>query len=91
MKAIARLVWSYFTCTPVIRAFTFGGLAVMALAFFILMTRAQSGPLLWLAIVGYIAIFLGSALMPLMFGRLARSHSIRVLPYGRVSFSSALS
>ena len=29
MKAVARLVCSYFTGTPVLRAFTIGGLALM--------------------------------------------------------------
>ncbi len=33
--------------------------------------------------LGVTMIFLGSALMPLMFGRMARSHLIRVLPWGR--------
>lgn len=84
MKAVLRLVWSYFMCTPAMRFFTFGGLALMLLAFIILMTRAQSAELLWLALIGQLAFFLGSWLMPLMFGRLAKSHAVRVLPYGRV-------
>lgn len=84
MKAVLRLVWSYFTCTPMARAFTFGGLALMAVAFFILMTRSQSAELLWVAVVGYLLFFLGSWLMPLMFGRLAKSHASRVLPHARL-------
>jgi hypothetical protein len=84
MKAVLRLVWSYFTCTPVIRAFTFGGVAMMLAPFVALMTRGQSGELLWAATLGYLAFFLGSSLMPLMFGRLAQSHAARVLPHGRL-------
>ena len=84
MKAVARLVWSYFTGTPVLRVFTIGGLILMAIDFYILVTQPHSGEKFWLAILGLIVFFLGSALMPVMFGRLARSHAIGVLPGGRV-------
>ena len=52
MKAVVRLVWSYFTGTPVLRAFTIGGLILMAIDFYILTTQPQSGEKLWLAILG---------------------------------------
>ena len=84
MKAVARLVWTYFTGTPVLRAFTFGGLVLIAVDLYVLVTQPQSGEMLWLAVLGLIAFFFGSSLMPVMFGRLARSHSIGVLPGGRV-------
>ena len=84
MKAVARLVWSYFTGTPVLRAFTIGGLTLMAIDFYILATQPQAGEKFWLAILGIIVFFIGSALMPVMFGRLARSHAAGVLPGGRV-------
>ena len=84
MKAVARLVWSYFTGTPVLRAFTIGGLILMAIDFYILATQPQSGEKLWLAMLGIIVFFVGSSLMPVMFGRLARSHAAGVLPGGRV-------
>jgi hypothetical protein len=45
---------------------------------------AQGDWLLAVPFVGVTMIFLGSALMPLMFGRMARSHLIRVLPWGRL-------
>jgi hypothetical protein len=83
MRTVLRLVWSYFTGTPITRAFTFGGVALMLLAFIVLMTRSQSAGLLWMAVVGFLAFYLGSWLMPLMFGRLAQSHAVRVLPHGR--------
>ena len=84
MKSVVRLVWSYFTGTPVLRAFTIGGLIMLAIDFYILTTQPQSGEKLWLAILGLIFFFIGSALMPVMFGRLARSHSVAVLPGGRI-------
>jgi len=84
MKAVARLVWSYFTGTPVLRACTIGGLVLMIVDFYILMTQPHSGEKLWLAVMGLTFFFIGSALMPVMFGRLARSHAIGVLPGGRL-------
>lgn len=84
MRAVLRLVWQYFMGTPVNRAFTLAGLAIQAFALYVLTTRAQSGAMLWIAILGVIALFVGSALMPLTVGRLARSHFIAIVPYGRV-------
>jgi membrane-bound ClpP family serine protease len=68
MKAVARLVWSYFTGTPVLRACTIGGLILMAIDFCILLTQPNSGEKHWLAILGLIFFFIGSALMPVLFG-----------------------
>lgn len=84
MKAVARLVWSYFTGTPVLRAFTIGGSILLAVDFYILTTQRQSGEKFWLAILGIVLFFMGSSLMPVMFGRLARSHTMRILPGGRL-------
>jgi len=84
MKAVARLVWSYFMGSLVTRVCTFGGLVLIAVAFYVLMTQPQSGEMLWLASIGMIVFFAGSSLMPMMFGRLGGSHSIGVLPGGRL-------
>lgn len=83
MKAVARLVWSYFTGTPVLRGFTIAGLILLAINFYILLTQLRSGEKHWVAIFGVILLFVGSSLMPVMFGRLARSHLVGVLPGGR--------
>jgi hypothetical protein len=83
MKAVLRLVWSYFTGAPLLRALTFGGLALMAVDFYFMLTQPQSGEKLWVAQIGVILFFAGSSLMPVMFGRLASSHSMGVLPGGR--------
>jgi hypothetical protein len=84
MKAVARLVWTYFTGTTLNRIFSLGGLALMAIAGFVLVTREKSGDMVWIAGLGHIALFIGSSLLSLMFGRLAKSHSIRILPHGRL-------
>jgi MFS family permease len=83
MKAIARLVFSYFTGSPVLRACTIGGLALMALDFYFVLTQPWSDHQIWFAILGVMFFFVGSSLMPVMFGRLARSHLVGVLPGGR--------
>ena len=84
MKAVARLVFTYFTCSPLLMFFSAAGLVLFAFA----------GPAIKFGAIGVetsvslmlaqLSLFIGSALMPLQFGRLARSHIIRVLPYGRV-------
>lgn len=84
MKAVARLVYSYFMGSPVFRAFTISGLILLTVDFYFVATQPQSGEKLWIAVLGIILLFLGTSLMPMMFGRLARSHSIGVLPGGRV-------
>jgi hypothetical protein len=49
-----------------------------------LKVMSQDGWILTVPFAAAVMIFMGSALMPLMFGRLARSHAIRVLPHGRL-------
>jgi hypothetical protein len=84
MKAVARLVWSYFMGSLVTRICTFAGIALIVAAAYILVTQPQSDATLWFAIIGMIVFFAGSGLMPVMFGRLAASHSIGILPGGRL-------
>jgi len=84
MRAVLRLVYTYFTATPVLRAFTIGGLASWAISLYMLTTQAQSTAKVAVGMTGLAAVFLGSALMPLMVGRLARSHAMGILPYGRL-------
>lgn len=83
MKAVARLVWSYFMCSMLMRVLTISGLVLVAIDLYILMTQTHSGGTLWIAIFGLIFLFVGSSSMPVMFGRLASSHANRVLPGGR--------
>jgi hypothetical protein len=84
MRAVARLVFTYFTCSRLLMFFAVAGLVLFAV----------SGPAVHFGAIGVeisgtlflaqLSLFVGSALMPLQFGRLARSHIIRVLPYGRL-------
>jgi hypothetical protein len=84
MKAVLRLVYSYFMGSRVMRAITLGGLILLSINFVIVVTQPQSGEKLWIAFIGIIVFFVGSSFMPVIFGRLARSHVIGVLPYGRL-------
>lgn len=84
MNAVARLVLTYAFGTRVLRAFSVIGFIILIATAVLLALMAQSEWLLTLPFVGAVMLFLGSALMPLMFGRMAHSHLIRVLPWGRV-------
>ena len=84
MRAIARLVFSYFTCTPLLRAFSAVGLAGILALSYAIQHLHQGDVMIWSATLAIGAFSIGSALMPLMFGRMARSHLMRVLPYGRL-------
>ena len=84
MKAIARLVYSFFMSTPLTRALSIGGLALCAISLLVLTSLPQSEHMLSFAWAGQMAFFLGSALMPSMVGRLSQGHASHLLPYGRV-------
>ena len=84
MKAIARLVYSFFMSTPLTRALSIGGLALCAISLLVLTSLPQSEHMLAFAWAGQMAFFLGSALMPSMVGRLSQGHASHLLPYGRV-------
>src|SRR5262249_33756869 len=84
MNAVARLVLTYAFGTRVLRSFSVAGFTVLIAGTVLLGFLAQSEWLLVIPFFGAALLFLGSALMPLMFGRMARSHLIRVLPWGRV-------
>jgi hypothetical protein len=83
MKAVARLVLTYAFGTRILRSFSVAGFVLIVASFVLLAFLAQSNWLLTIPFLGAVLVFLGSALMPLMFGRMARSHLIRVLPWGR--------
>jgi len=91
MKAVARLVWSYFMGSVLTRTLTIIGAVLLGADLCILATQPESGEMLWLGIFGLIALFVGSSWMPLMFGRLAGSHAARVMPGARLKLlASAL-
>ncbi len=84
MKAVIRLLWSYFTCTPLLRGFTFGGAAALIGSCVVMWCLPQSGLSLAVAALSSGALLLGSAMMPLMFGRMARSRGLGSLAQGRI-------
>jgi len=84
MSTVARLVYSYFMCTPLTRALTLGGVALYVFSMFVLTSWPQSEHMLAFAWAGQMALFLGSAMMPLMFGRIAQSKAMGLLPHGRL-------
>jgi hypothetical protein len=91
MKAVARLVYSYFMSTPMTRTLTLAGLGLCAFSMYVLTSWPQSEHMLAFAAAGQIALFLGSAMMPLLFGRMAQGKAMVLLPYGRLKLlASAL-
>jgi hypothetical protein len=84
MKAVLRLVYTYFTCTPAQKSFSVVGAVLIVGSTVLLVSVAQSWSLGALVFIGVASLFIGSSMMPLMFGRLARSHMSRTLPGARV-------
>ena len=83
MKAVARLVLSYFNATLWSRCATLIGLCGITLAIVYSPTASlQTAQLLGVA--GIAAFFFGSAMMPIMAGQLLRARSIGILPVGRI-------
>jgi hypothetical protein len=92
MRTVFTLVVSYFTRTPGLRWLSLAGLVglVVGGAILALIDVSEVGASL-AAFLGAASLFVGAALMPYMVGRLAGSHAIYVLPYGRLKvFLSAL-
>ncbi len=84
MRALARLVYEYFFGTPLTRALTLGGLALNVMSVLVVTYLPQTEHMLAFALAGQLAIFLGSSFMPLMAGRLAQGHALRLMPRGRL-------
>jgi hypothetical protein len=83
MSTVLRLVGTYFMGTPVTRGLTLGGLALCLASVLSVTYLPQTVHVLAFAAAGQLAFFLGSATMPLMFGRLAKGHGLGLLPHGR--------
>jgi hypothetical protein len=90
MKAVARLVLMYFTGTPLLLGFTIVGLILLAADLYAVATQPMSGETLWVAVFGMIFFLAGSSLMPVIVGRLTRSHSVGVLPGGRLKLLASV-
>jgi hypothetical protein len=97
--AVLRLMATYFTGTPLLRGITWLGVigVIGGCATFLYLPPllgSQGGPsrfALWqetlltlLPIGGLLCVVFGASLLPASFARLASSHYVYVLPYGRV-------
>jgi hypothetical protein len=99
MKAVLRLVYLYFTCTPAHRICSAIGVTGIVWSFVTLVSvihKTSGLPQLTFAqgtlgMAGVASIFIGSSMMPLVFGRIARSHMSNSLPRARLKLlASAL-
>jgi hypothetical protein len=90
MRTVLRLVMTYALASRALRAFSILGLATTVLSFVLLAYLPQSDWMLGVAFWGAAAFFLGSALMPVMFGRMARGRLVQVLPRGRVKLLASV-
>jgi hypothetical protein len=99
MKAVLRLVLTHFTGTRLLAATTvLGTLAIVGGSVMFLylppLLGGQGGPsrfslgveaLIFLTpVAGVIAVAFGASMLPTLFSRLAASHYLYVLPYGRI-------
>ncbi len=98
MKAVLRLILAYFTGTLLLRGITaLGVLGVIGGSALYLylppLLGAQGGPsrlsllqesfVFLLPVAGLLCVVFGASLLPALFARLASSHYVYVLPYGR--------
>ncbi|HET7812040.1 MAG TPA: hypothetical protein VFL16_15830 [Steroidobacteraceae bacterium] len=90
MSAVARLVFTYFTSTRLACVFSAGGLASCLVAAWVIARRGPAEHMLAFAMVGQLALFLGSSNMPLLAGRLSQGQAARLLPVGRVKLLSSI-
>jgi hypothetical protein len=88
---VLRLVYTYFAGTLAQRILSTAGLVLTAVTYVLLRVQPQSLWLGVLALVAAAAFYMGSALMPVTFGRMARAQTSKLLPGARVKLlASAL-
>jgi hypothetical protein len=105
MKAVLKLVLTYFTGTRLLAAITaLGALAVLggSVGFLYLppLLRSQGEPsrfsagvetlIFFAPVAGVIAVAFGASLLPTLFARLAASHYLYVLPHGRIKILASV-
>jgi hypothetical protein len=105
MKAVLRLVRTYFTGTPLLAVTTaFGALGVLggSAVFLYLppLLGSQGGAALFshgvetlvflTPVAGIVAVAFGASLLPTLFARLAASHYLYVLPHGRIKILASV-
>jgi hypothetical protein len=105
MKAVLKLTLIYFTGTPLLAVtMTLGVLAVVGGSVVYLylppLVASQGGParfslfvemlIFMTPVAGVIAVAFAASLLPTLFARLAASHYLYVLPYGRIKVLASL-
>jgi hypothetical protein len=85
MKAIARLIWMYFTSSPQSRWLSgIGTAGLVAMGIAIIVTpHALDGLGMLAVVISWGLLFLGTTFMPLILGNLIQSHQAALLPGGR--------
>jgi hypothetical protein len=84
MKAIGRLLATYFLGAGVLRWITVLGLLLILASVYVVLYVRATEHMLAFAMSGVLALFLGSSLMPLTLGRLAQSRAACILPGARL-------
>jgi hypothetical protein len=84
MRGVARLVYTYFMGAPISRALTLVGLALCVLSVLVVTYLPQSEHMLSFALSGQLAVFVGGGYMPMLMGRLAQAHAVRLVPRSRL-------
>lgn len=91
MKAVGRLLHTYFFATHVSRWLTLAGLGLMMVSLYVVSFTPATERMTAFAFPGSMLVFLGTSMMPLTLGRLSSSHSAALLPGARVKLlASAL-
>jgi hypothetical protein len=90
MKTVLRLVMTYAQGTRVLRVFSILGIAIIFASFVLVSIVPPSNAMLLWMFAGETAFLLGSALMPVIFGQMARGRAIRILPLGRVKLLASV-
>jgi len=98
MKAIARLIFTYYTGTALLRFISSAGLLAGIVGSALLLyfppltggsgnpsrlSLAQEALVFFLPVAGILCFTFGASLLPALLARLATSHYLYVLPYGR--------
>jgi hypothetical protein len=91
MKSVLRLIYTYFTCTPAARIFSIMG-GVLIAGTWVALRNTPPTFLIGVALLtGIASLYIGSSMMPLLLGRMARNRTFRAVPAARIKLlASAL-
>lgn len=84
MKAVLRLVLTFFTGTALSKWLTIAGLLLILASLWVVLYLPQTEHMLAFALPGIMILFLATLPMPMVFGPLARGHAAGILPGLRV-------